>query len=136
MKSLVWIVEDAALVRLLIEEILSENDFIVRSFRSARQAISSLGEGHAIPSILITDISFDGDQTTGWDVARFVHKVSPDILTIYISGYFDSDDPVEAIPPGIFLRKPFTGKQLISAISDARGKSSPPDRSTGTFPIG
>lgn len=120
-QPLVWIVEDADLVRVLIEEILSDNDFPVHSFRSARRAIASLAEGHAIPSILITDISFGTDTATGWELARLARRISPDMATIYISGYFDGEPPPEAVPHGIFLRKPFTRTQLMSAISDVRG---------------
>lgn len=135
-QPLVWIVEDADLVRLLIEDILSENDFPVHSFRSARHAIACLGESHAIPSILITDISFGADTITGWDLARSARRISADIATIYISGYFDGETPDDAVPEGIFLRKPFTRTQLISAISDLRGDRPTRGSSPGAFPSG
>jgi DNA-binding NtrC family response regulator len=61
----------------------------------------------------------------GFELLRLVHATRPGLPTILITGY---PDTLKRLPPlgGInprFFTKPFQGQELLTAVSDALGRS-------------
>ncbi|MEO8810954.1 MAG: response regulator [Rhodanobacter sp.] len=112
----VLIVDDNALVLDAIDLLLSRG----RNFRSIRalgvaSALSDLEQARI--DVLVADVILAG-STTGIELCQQAIERHPTIAIVVITA--DNEVRREEIPErGIFLRKPFGGKQLLQAIDAA-----------------
>ncbi len=114
----IMLVEDEDAVRLFAGRALRNKGYTVTEAASGEGAIELLKDAGAI-DVLITDVVMPGMD--GATLARLVRSERPETRVIMISGYsedvaFDglSDDPAVR-----FLPKPFSLKQLASAVKEA-----------------
>ena len=107
---------------MIVAECLVDAGFKVVEAGSGEEASVLIKDAHAAFKILVTDIHMPG-KLNGIDVAELVHKHWPFIPVIVVSGRPDvfkvwwRQDPRYTL-----LAKPYTLRQLTSAIVRALGK--------------
>ena len=110
----VLLVDDEALLRDILSEVLQEAALRVHSAASGAEALAVLDAGEAI-DVLVTDLSMPGMD--GHALIRAVHERRPGLPSILLTGYAGE----AAAPPGggfVLLRKPISGHDLLARIND------------------
>jgi CheY-like chemotaxis protein len=114
--SLVLVVEDDDLVRMMAVEMLEDAGFAVVEARQADEAWFVLHERSDI-GVLFTDVDMPGSMC-GVALAERVHEAWPDIRLVLTSGrnrFADRDVPDH----GLFVAKPYSASQVVEAIHHA-----------------
>lgn len=116
----VLLVEDEAQVRELLVRVLQQHGYTVfeaADGEQARQLVAS--DGLAI-DLLLTDVVMPGGLS-GIQLAAELTAMRPGLRTIYMSGYAESRDGMEAtIGEGAqFLAKPFRPETLVRKVREA-----------------
>jgi DNA-binding response OmpR family regulator len=107
----ILLVEDEPLIRLILEEELTDAGFDVRQAASGDEAAKLLASEGAVFELLITDIHMPG-RYDGRAVARLLFQQAPLIPVLYISGRPDIfNEPLGANEA--FLAKPFLLSELV-----------------------
>jgi CheY-like chemotaxis protein len=114
-KAGILVVEDEALIRLWVADLLEENGFSVLEAENAEAALKVL-ESRPDVKLLFTDVQMPG-SLNGLELAREVHARSPHILLVITSG---RERPTRAEIPddGRFVAKLYSGKNLLGQVSD------------------
>jgi two-component system, cell cycle sensor histidine kinase and response regulator CckA len=114
----VLLCEDEPWIRKLVATMLTKQGYRVLESDSPEEALQIAGGGGMI-DLLLTDIVMPG--MNGFDLALRVHELRPDIKTLYMSGYTDTQiSRGWVIEPGIpFLQKPFTATVLSEKVREA-----------------
>ncbi len=113
---LVLITEDEALIKINLEEVVTEAGFENLGFSNADEAIRALEKDSARFCAVITDIRMPG-KTDGWDLARRARELQPHMPVIYITGDSAKDWAAQGVPNSVLLQKPFVHAQLITALT-------------------
>ena len=113
----VFVVEDEELIRLVLDDALTEGGYAVRFANSAEDAIAILDEVGAEFRALITDINLAPEKLTGWDVARHARTINEGISVVYMTGGSAHDWSANGVPKSILLTKPFAPAQVVTAVS-------------------
>ena len=113
----VWIVDDDASIRWVLEKALGKAGLAVRSFADAESALQAL-QGEA-PDAMITDVRMPGMD--GFALLQQVHARHPQLPVIVITAHSDLDSAVTAYQGGAFeyLPKPFDIQEAISLTQRA-----------------
>jgi DNA-binding NtrC family response regulator len=112
----VLLVEDEAVLRDLISEMLSRKGYEVVTAPDAASAIAR-GEANDF-DLLVTDVSMPG--MSGVDLADALHRRSPGLGVLLISGYPRADLDASRLNSHIvFLAKPFSIEEVASAAREA-----------------
>jgi PAS domain S-box-containing protein len=112
----ILLVEDEAIVRRLVAEILEAAGYNVLQAADGPSALELLRR-HALPiGMLLTDVVMPG--MSGPEVAKAVTAMRPGTQVLYTSGYTNSQiDHHGVLEPGIaFLQKPFTAADLTGKV--------------------
>jgi CheY-like chemotaxis protein len=119
-KAGILVVEDEALIRLWVADILEENGFSVLEAKDADAALKVL-ESRPDVKLLFTDVQMPG-SLNGMELAREVHARWPHILLVITSG---RERPTRAEIPddGRFVAKPYSGEELLVQVNDLMHKS-------------
>lgn len=120
----ILVVEDDPLVRVFLENALSQLGYKVVTVGDAGDALALLGT-HSVVDLLVADVVLPRGMS-GRELAVKLKDTHPDLAVLFISGFPDET----AIPDGVAyapaLKKPFQVQDLakrIRAALDARGKS-------------
>ncbi|MGD9732863.1 MAG: response regulator [Desulfamplus sp.] len=117
--STVLLVEDHEMVRNMTTVMLEKMGFEVISAVNGVEAVELFRKHKESVSCLITDLSMP--ELDGWGTLAEIRKIKPDIPAILASGYDEafamSRDDLEK--PQAFLHKPYSMKELKSAIEQA-----------------
>jgi CheY-like chemotaxis protein len=115
----VLVVEDEALVRMLVVQAFEEAGFIVHEAGEAKGALEVLRTVDAI-GLMVTDVGLPGmDGRRLADQAR-THR--PDIRVLFMTGYADSALVETALPKGFgLITKPFDLDDLTSKAQALMG---------------
>ena len=111
----VLLIDDDALVRLMLLDTLAAEGIEVDGLANAEDALVLLGAGQ-VPDVLVADIDL-GPGLGGLDLASIAQERHPTVEVVLISGTSPS--------PGLlgrcerFLRKPFAPAALAEAIRGA-----------------
>ena len=101
----VLVVEDEALVRMLVVQTLEEAGFAVREAAEAQGALEVLRTDNAI-RLMVTDIGLPG--VDGRRLADAARKQRPDMRVLFMTGYADTALLGDALPEGFgLITKPF-----------------------------
>ena len=120
---LVFVVDDEALIQLVVQDALEEGGFVVATASSAEQAIAMLNAEGMAYNALVTDVNLGG-KLTGWDVAMRARELLPDMPVVYMTGGAANEWASHGVPNSILLTKPFAPAQLITAVSQLLNKGS------------
>lgn len=111
----ILLVEDDALLRMNAAEILEDAGFAVVEAADADAALKIIGEHEKI-GILFTDVHMPGSMN-GFRLAQVVHERWPGVALILTSGEM-RPQKAEIPHAGIFIPKPYTGRELASALNE------------------
>lgn len=114
MSFVVAVVDDDARVLESLEDLLESAGHAVRVFTSATALLEGGGFGEI--DCLISDISMP--RIDGRALERLAHAARPELPVILITG-LDVPEPGTAAHHRRFFRKPFNGKELLAAVSEA-----------------
>ena len=118
--SVVFVVDDAASVRVALDSLLRAVGFDVRCFGSVKDFQQS--ERPDAPACLVLDVRMPG--MNGLDFQRELVRYNDPIPIIFITGHGDIPMSVRAMKAGAveFLSKPFSEDDLLHAIRAALSK--------------
>src|SRR5215207_3311682 len=118
--TVIFLVEDEVLVRMLAAAVLSEAGFTVLESTNAEEALTLL-ETRPDVQVLFTSVNMPG-ALDGLGLAQTVHERSPEVGILIGSGRI-RPDPGE-LPPGTrFIAKPYAPAALTDAVrAVARGQ--------------
>ncbi|MEM9058361.1 MAG: sigma 54-interacting transcriptional regulator, partial [Pseudomonadota bacterium] len=126
----VWIVDDDASIRWVLEKSFAEAGMTPSGFSTAREALSALGESS--PDVVITDIRMP--DMDGLELLNHIGQRRPGLPVIVITAHSDLDSAVAAYGGGAFeyLPKPFDVDQAVqlvrrAAASEPAEGDAPPD---------
>jgi len=113
-KFRILVVDDAADTREILQILLEEEGYIVRTCSNVEHAISTLAKDTF--DIIITDLKMP--RMNGLELIRYVRQNLSDVEIMMITGYPSIESAVEAVKTGAehYLAKPFTDKELIEAL--------------------
>jgi two-component system nitrogen regulation response regulator GlnG len=113
----VWVVDDDASIRWVLEKALGRAQLPVRLFESANDAMRALQED--TPQVLVSDIRMPGDS--GLELLEKVKARLPELPVIIMTGFSDLDSAVNAFQGGAFeyLPKPFDIDEATALIQRA-----------------
>ncbi len=113
----VWLVDDDASIRWVLERALRQGGLLPRSFEQADGAIAALALG--LPDVLITDIRMPG--TSGLKLLERVRRDHPGLPVIVMTAHSDLDSAVAAYQGGAFeyLPKPFDIDEAVALVRRA-----------------
>ena len=118
----VLVVEDEAIVRHLIVDVLIEDGFEVHAVANARDALSHLAAQWPV-DVLFTDVELEGD-VDGGRLAMLARKLLPELAVVYTSG---SVERIEQVPDSVFVPKPYEPAKictLLTKVTQQRGRKS------------
>jgi CheY-like chemotaxis protein len=115
----VLLVEDEALISMMVSDALSELGFEVHEAATADEALRYLGEGGAV-DVLFTDINLPGSMT-GAELAQRARALKPELPVVYASGGFRGDDLPNRVPDSVFVRKPYDPRRLCTLLAELAG---------------
>lgn len=101
----VLVVEDEALVRMLVVQTLEEAGFTVHEAAEAKSALDMLHAAEGI-GLMVTDVGLPGMD--GRRLADEARARRPDMKVLFMTGYADSALLEKALPDGFgLITKPF-----------------------------
>jgi two-component system nitrogen regulation response regulator GlnG len=117
-KSLnVWLVDDDASIRWVLERALKQSGMLTTAFGEARGVLDALRR--SAPDVLITDVRMPGDS--GIDLLHAIHASRPNLPVIVMTAHSDLDTAVAAYEGGAFeyLPKPFDIDHAVDLVKRA-----------------
>lgn len=120
----VWMVDDDASIRWVLERALRAGGMLPRSFESAERVLEALQR--ETPDVLMTDIRMPG--LSGLDLVARLRADHPSLPIIVMTAYSDLGNAVSAYEHGAFeyLSKPFDIDQVVTLVKRAASNSRPP----------
>ena len=117
----IWIVDDDASIRWVLEKALARENLATKSFSNARDAMAALE--FDTPQVLVSDIRMPGES--GLDLLQTVKTRFPGLPVIIITAFSDLDSAVAAFQGGAFeyLAKPFDIDKAVELIRRALEES-------------
>jgi CheY-like chemotaxis protein len=108
----VLVVEDEALVRLLVVQILEEAGYEVCEAAEAKGALAQLQSGEFI-DLMVTDVGLPG--VNGKQLADQARGLRPDLKVLFMTGYADTGLLDAKLPHGVdLITKPFDLDELAN----------------------
>ena len=117
----VLLVEDDALVRQCLREVLDETGVRVSDAASAAEALEWMA-AEGVPDVLVTDLQL-GSGPSGLALIAAARQRWPGVRAVLISGTAIEDPALD--PGDRFLRKPFDVDALARAMSELIGSRPP-----------
>jgi two-component system nitrogen regulation response regulator GlnG len=117
----IWIVDDDASIRWVLEKALARENLATRSFASGREALAAFEL--ETPQVLVSDIRMPGES--GLDLLAAVKESHPGLPVIVITAFSDLDSAVASFQGGAFeyLAKPFDIDKAVALIRRALEES-------------
>ncbi len=113
----VWLVDDDASIRWVLERALRNDGMTPRAFEAAEPALDALRRES--PDVLITDIRMPG--ASGLELLRLIRDARPSLPVIVMTAHSDLGSAVSAYEGGAFeyLPKPFDIDQAVALVRRA-----------------
>jgi len=128
----VWLVDDDASIRWVLERALRNDGMAPRAFEAAEPALDALRRES--PDVLITDIRMPG--ASGLELLKRIHDARPQLPVIVMTAHSDLANAVSAYEGGAFeyLAKPFDIDQAIALVRRAASAGQQPGNDPGGAP--
>jgi FixJ family two-component response regulator len=116
-ECMVFVIDDDALVRESVADLLNSAGFTVQTFGSASEFVQ--GQRPDVPACLILDVELPG--LSGLDLQAELAKSGIEMPIVFLTGHGDIPMSVRAMKAGAveFLTKPFGKQELLDAIKEA-----------------
>ncbi len=114
---LLLLVEDEALIRMHLQEELSDEGFELVVATTGAEALAELETDATRFRGLLTDIKV-GAGPDGWDLAERARTFVPGLPVVYMSGDSAHEWDAQGVPNSIMVGKPFVTAQIITALSN------------------
>ena len=116
----VWLFEDDADVRAVIEQSLALEGFEVEAHAAVGDVLDTITP--RFDGVVVTDIRMPGMD--GREVFRRVRRIDPEIPVLIVTGHAAVQDAVELMREGAydFLTKPFAATRLVVSVRNALGQ--------------
>ncbi|WP_341502333.1 nitrogen regulation protein NR(I) [Gallaecimonas sp. GXIMD4217] len=113
----VWVVDDDAAIRWVLERSLSQQQMEVTAFLDAETALQALARER--PEVLITDVRMPG--MSGLAFTELLQEQYPQLPVIIMTAHSDLDSAVSAYQSGAFeyLPKPFDLDEMLALVRRA-----------------
>src|SRR5262249_46021407 len=113
----VWLVDDDASIRWVLERALRNDGMAPRAFEAAESALDALRRD--TPDVLITDIRMPG--ASGLELLKRIRDTRPALPVIVMTAHSDLGSAVSAYEGGAFeyLPKPFDIDQAVALVRRA-----------------
>jgi two-component system, NtrC family, nitrogen regulation response regulator GlnG len=120
----VWLVDDDASIRWVLERALRQGGMLPTAFEHADTALAALRRDR--PDVLITDIRMPG--RSGLELLTEIRDSHPELPVIVMTAHSDLDSAVAAYQGGAFeyLPKPFDIDQAVDLVRRAAHQRLPP----------
>ena len=109
--STILVVEDDAIVRMLIVDVLEELEFNVLEADGSECALTYIGDAKQVIDLLTTDVGLPGMD--GRELAKQAQTLRPSLPILFASGYAESIDTVGNTS---VIAKPFSIDQLRDKV--------------------
>ena len=119
---LLLLVEDEALIRMDLEDALTEAGFDLVVATSGQQALAEIETDPARFDAVVTDIRL-GRGPDGWEIARRSRELVPTMSVVYVSGDSAYEWAARGVPRSVMVAKPFVAAQVINAVSTLLNQS-------------
>ena len=119
----ILVVEDEALIRLNLVNVLEDGGFTVHESIDGDAALAEIDSCDVLHG-LVTDIRL-GSEMDGWNVARQARVKFPSIAVVYISADSAEAWVSEGVPNSVMLQKPFADAQLMDAVTSSLREAGP-----------
>lgn len=128
-RETILIVEDDALNRDLLYDILSQESYNILLADSGHKALEIFQREREEIGLIIIDMNMPG--MNGKETIHAIKKVYPDVKIILTTGYELNGAVSEAFPSGVaaFVKKPFRINTLISTVRKVLERGGEPPRS-------
>ncbi len=124
-QSRILLVEDDALIRQLLLEVLREAPFEVLEAADGRDALQHLDAAGSI-DLLLTDVHMPGGYN-GIEIARLARARQPNLPVVFATGRPETvSDFGTPGPLDLVLAKPFSPRQVLAAIRSLLAIAAPP----------
>lgn len=110
----ILVVEDEALIIMLLEAAFLDEGYTVLTASNAAQAMGLL-ETTPIDGV-VTDIRMPGSGD-GWSVGQRAREVTPDLPVVYMTGDSGADWQAKGVPGSKVFNKPLRTETLIEAMA-------------------
>ena len=113
----VWLVDDDASIRWVLERALKNGGMAPKTFDAAEPALDALRSD--VPDVMLTDIRMPGQS--GLEMLRKIHVSRPQLPVIVMTAHSDLGNAVSAYENGAFeyLPKPFDIDQVVDLVKRA-----------------
>ncbi|PAJ74853.1 nitrogen regulation protein NR(I) [Pseudoalteromonas sp. NBT06-2] len=113
----VWLVDDDASIRFVLEKALTRAGFHAESFSNAEDVLQALE--YSQPTVLISDVRMPGMD--GMTLLEGIAKDNPGLPVIIMTAHSDLDSAVQAFQKGAFeyLAKPFDLNEAVALVESA-----------------
>ncbi|QHF45010.1 response regulator [Pseudomonas sp. S35] len=109
--STILVVEDDAIVRMLIVDVLEELEFKVLEAADAEAALKTVQDTDTVIDLMMTDVGLP--DMDGKQLAIKVRELRPSLPILFASGYAENID----VPAGLqVIAKPFSIDQLRDKV--------------------
>jgi len=117
----IWVVDDDASIRFVLEKALHKAGLQVRCFSNPRDVQVAFAE--SCPQVLVSDIRMPGGN--GIELLQHIRQSHPAVPVIIMTAYSDLDSAVAALQGGAFdyLSKPFDVDKAVELIGRAVDES-------------
>jgi signal transduction histidine kinase/ActR/RegA family two-component response regulator len=130
----ILVVEDDESVLRLVRDMLAAAGYEVLTAAWTGQAILVVESSEQPIDLVLTDVGLPGDS--GGELARWVEKNRPGVPVLFMSGYPDEDLARWGMSfDADFLRKPFTGPELLAKVRSMRERTTRRSPATGARPV-
>ena len=114
-EKFVLVVDDEGLVKEYLEEVMTRNGYRSAAFTDPREALVFFEMNTTKIDIVVADIKMP--DISGYELAREMLRINPQIPVILISAYFPSLNAVQETPNiKRVLSKPLSTKLLVEAV--------------------
>jgi CheY-like chemotaxis protein len=113
---LIYVVDDELLLAQILEAILSNEGFTVKTFCDPSLALRSFCNEPCKPSVLVTDYAMQ--PINGIELLERCRAVHPGVRSVVVSGNAGPEVMrASAVPPDAFLAKPFLPQKLLEHVN-------------------
>lgn len=121
------VVEDEALLRLLVQMTLEATDFDFRALSTVGSALQALDAEAERFDVLLTNINLGDAALTGFDLARRARELNRTIRVVYMSGDAGERFETEKVPSAVFLERPIDPDRLMAVLRGPREPEPKPE---------